>query len=151
VLAIQGIALGSMFVSLVWANVLLSLGQFRQILLISVSMLVLNGLLVAALIPLDGARGAAIATAIAEVVAAVVQALAVVRERPQLRPSLRILPLVALAAAMGLLPLSLTGVPVIVRLLISTILFGGVVLATRTLPPELMDLVPWRATRRGAD
>jgi O-antigen/teichoic acid export membrane protein len=150
VLAIQGIALGAMFVSLVWANVLLSLGRFRQILIISVAMLVLNGLLVAALIPLDGARGAAIATAIAEVVAVVVQALAVMRDRPQLRPSLRTLPLVALAAAVGLLPLALTGLPVIVRLLISTTLFGGVVLATRTLPPELMDLAPWMGKRRGA-
>jgi O-antigen/teichoic acid export membrane protein len=149
VLAIQGIALGAMFVSLVWANVLLSLGQFRQILVISVSMLLLNGLLVAALIPLDGARGAAIATAIAEVVAVVVQALTVVRARPQLRPSLRILPFVALAAAVGLLPLALTGLPVIVRLLISTILFGGVVLLTRALPRELMDLAPWMIKRRG--
>jgi Na+-driven multidrug efflux pump len=135
----------------VWANVLLSLGQFRQILMISVLMLVLNGLLVAALIPLDGARGAAIATAIAEVVAVIVQALFVVRQRPQLRPSLRTLPFVALAAAAGLIPLALTGLPVIVRLLISTTLFGSVVLLTRTLPPELMDLAPWMAKRRGGD
>ena len=104
VLAIQGIALGAMFVSLVWANAMLSLGEFRQILVISLSMLLLNALLVAALVPLDGARGAAVATAVAEIAAAVVQAAVVVRHRPQLRPSLRILPFVALAAAGGAPP-----------------------------------------------
>ncbi len=147
VLAIQGVALGAMFVSLVWANAMLSLGLFRGILVISVSMLLLNGILVSALIPLDGARGAAIATAIAEIAAVVVQAVAVVRDRPQLRPPLRILPFVALAAAVGLVPLAMTGLPVIVRLIISTTLFGGVVLITRSLPRELMDLAPWIGRR----
>jgi len=147
VLAIQGVALGAMFVSLVWANAMLSLGQFRAILVISVSMLLLNGVMVAALVPLDGARGAAIATAVAEIVAAIAQALAVVRARPQLRPSLRIAPFVALAAAVGLISLALTGLPVIVRLIISTALFGGVVLLTRSLPSELLDLAPWLGAR----
>jgi O-antigen/teichoic acid export membrane protein len=142
VLSIQGVALGAMFVSLVWANAMLSLGQYRQILVISVAALVLNGLLVAALVEADGARGAAIATTIAEIAAVIMQVVAVVRGRPALRPPLRILPFVALAAALGLLPLALTGLPVIVRLLISTVLFGGVVLITRSLPPELLDLVP---------
>ena len=53
------------------------------------------------------------------------------------------MPFVALAAAVGLTPLAMTGLPVIVRLVISTTLFGGVVLLTRTLPPELMNLAPW--------
>jgi hypothetical protein len=36
----------------------------------------------------------------------------------------------------------MTGLPVIVRLVISTTLFGSVVLLTRSLPRELMDLAP---------
>jgi O-antigen/teichoic acid export membrane protein len=144
VLAIQGIALATMFVSLVWGNALLSLSLFRVILLINVAALTFNALLVGSLVSLDGARGAAIATAAAEIVAAIVQMVAVVRGRPQLRPSLRPLPFVALAAAVGLLPMALTGIPVIVRLVISTVLFGGVVLVTRTLPSEMLDLLPWR-------
>lgn len=147
VLAIQGVALGAMFVSLVWANVLLSLGLFRLILAINVSILLLDALLVGALVPLDGARGAAIATAVAEIVAVIAQAVAVVRDRPQLRPSLRALPYVAIASALGLLPLLLTGLPVIFRVVISTVLFGGIVLVTRTLPVELLDLVPALGTR----
>ncbi len=147
VLAFQGVALAAMFVSLVWANALLSLGLFRVILVINVSALVLNALLVGALVPLDGARGAAIGTALAEIAGAAIQAVAVIRGRPHMRPSLRALPFVALATGVGLLPIALTGVPVIVRILISTVLFGGVIVLTRAFPDELLDLLPWTRER----
>ena len=62
VLAVQGVGLGAMFVSLVWANGLLGLGLYRQILAISVAGLVLTAALVAVLVPIDGAQGAAIGT-----------------------------------------------------------------------------------------
>lgn len=142
VLAFQGVALGAMFVSGVWANGLLSLGVYRQILLLNVAALLLNGLLVAVLVSLDGARGAAIGTAVAEIVAAIVLGVAVIRGRPQLRPSMRVLPRAALAAALGLTPLAMTGVPVIARIAISTTLFGITLLITGALPPELRALIP---------
>jgi O-antigen/teichoic acid export membrane protein len=151
VLAVQGVGLGAMFVSLVWAYGLLSLGLYRQILWISLSALALSAALVALLVPIDGARGAAIGTAVAEIAAAIVQAIAVVRGRPQLRPSTRSVPFIALAAAVGLLPLALTGLPVIVRLVISTTLFAGVILTTRAFPRELLDLLPWIANHRDDD
>jgi O-antigen/teichoic acid export membrane protein len=142
VLAIQGVGLGVMFVSAVWANGLLSLGLYRQILLINAAALLFNALLVTALVELDGARGAAIGTAIAETVAAILLAAAVIRGRPRLRPSMRVLPRVALAAALGLVPLAMTGIPVVVRLAISTALFGATLLISRALPPELEALIP---------
>lgn len=151
VLAIQGVALGAMFVSLVWAYALLSLGLYRQILMISVAALVLTAALVAPLVLLDGARGAAIGVAVAEIAAAMAQYLAVVSSRPQLRPSLRVLPRVAVAAGLGLVPLAFTGVPTIARLFISTALFGGVLLISRAFPPELIDLVPWIARHQPAE
>jgi len=149
VLAIQGIALGTLFVSTVWAYGLLSLGLFRQILAINVSALVLNAVLVAALIPVDGSRGAAIGTALAEITLAIVQAFAVVHGRPQLRPSLRVLPRVALAAALALSPLALTGVgvPTVGLVALSSVLFGATALLTRAFPRELLDLVPGSAGR----
>jgi O-antigen/teichoic acid export membrane protein len=150
VLAIQGVGLGAMFVSLVWAYGLLSLGLFRVILRLSVSALVLNALLVAPLVLLDGARGAAVGTGVAEIAVGVAQYLAVVRSRPQLRPSLRVLPYVAVAAALGLTPLALTGIPTIARLFISTTLFGIFLLATKAFPAELLDLVPWIDHRHDA-
>jgi O-antigen/teichoic acid export membrane protein len=152
VLAILGVALGAMFVSLVWANALLSLGVYRQILAISVCMLALSALLVGLLAPVDGARGAAIGVAVAEIVGAIVQAAAVIRGRPDLRPSLRVVPRVALATAVALTPLALTGAPVIVRLALSTLLYGIVVLVLRALPAELTSLLPAQLaqlTRRG--
>jgi O-antigen/teichoic acid export membrane protein len=142
VLAIQGVSLGAMCVSGVWANGLLSLGLYRQILVINVAALALNALLVSALIPLDGARGAAIGTGAAEIIAAIVLVVTVIRGRPQLRPSMRILPRVALAATLGLTPLAMTGVPVIARVAISTTLFGSALLITGALPPELRALIP---------
>jgi O-antigen/teichoic acid export membrane protein len=141
VLALQGIGLGAMFVSLVWGNGLLGLGEYRVLLCLSVCALMVNALLVTLLVSIDGARGAAIGTATAEILLALTQGIAVVRGRPQLRPSLRLLPYVALASALALTPLALTGVPVIARVAISTSLFAGVLLATRAYPPELLDLI----------
>jgi O-antigen/teichoic acid export membrane protein len=142
VLAIQGVALGIMFVSMVWASGLLSLGLYRQILLLNVAGLVLNGALVAALVSVDGARGAAIGTALAELAGALAQATVLIRGRPQLRPPLRVLPRVTLAAALGLTPLAMPGVPILARLAISSGLFAATVVATRALPTELRALLP---------
>lgn len=142
VLALQGVSLGAMFVSLVWANGLLGLGLYRVILQISLAGLIFTAALVAVLTVIDGAEGAAIGTSIGETALAIVQCLAVVRGRPALRPSLRVLPGVALAAAVGLAPLALTGIPVIVRLIVSTVLFATAILLTRAYPPELIDIVP---------
>lgn len=144
VLAVQGVTLGAMFVSLVWANALLSLGLYRKIMVLNVSALIGNALLVALLIPIDGARGAAIGTAVAEIAVGVAQAMTVIHGRPQLRPSLRVAPRVALATALGLLPLAFAGVPDIARVCISTALFGACVLATRAIPREALELIPWR-------
>ncbi|MFI5037023.1 MAG: oligosaccharide flippase family protein [Solirubrobacterales bacterium] len=151
VLAIQGVGLGAMFVSLVWAYALLSLGMYRTIMTLSVSALALNALLVTPLVLLDGARGAAIGTGVAEIAVGVAQCLAVVTSRPELRPSLRVFPRVAVAGAVGLAPLALTGIPTIARLSISTTLFGGFLLITKAFPPELLDLVPWSSSHRHED
>jgi O-antigen/teichoic acid export membrane protein len=144
VLAIQGVGLGAMFVSVVWGNGLVSLGVYRQILLINVSVLLLTAALVAALVALDGDRGASIGTAVGEVIAAVVQAVAVSRIDPRLRAPLSNLPRVAIAAAVALSPLalSLVGVPTILQLVISTALFAALLLALHALPAELRDLLP---------
>lgn len=142
VLALQGVGLGAMFVSLVWANGLLGLGLYRVILVISIAGLGLTAALVAALVLVDGAQGAAIGTSIGEIVLAITQCLAVVRHRPSLRPSLRIFPGVVLAATLGLAPMFLQGIPVIARLAISTPLFVAALLVTRAYPPELLDVLP---------
>jgi O-antigen/teichoic acid export membrane protein len=141
VLAIQGIALGVIFMNQTWSNVLLGLGVYRTILALAVGALALNATMVAVLVPLDGAKGAAIGTVIAEVVLALGQGIAVVRGRPHLRPSPKVVPWVALAAGLGLVPLAFTGLPVIARLAISTSVYALVLAAARAYPPELVDVV----------
>lgn len=148
VLALQGVALGAMFVSAVWANGLLSLGLYRQILLVNVGALLLNAALVAVLAGLDGARGAAVGTAVAEIAAAIALAAAVTRGRPALRPSARVLPRVALAAGLALTPLAMSTLPVVARMAISTALFAIALVLTGALPPELSALVPGSLARR---
>ena len=61
-LSIQCVGLGASFLGAVWANGLLSLHRYREILTISLAALFLGGALVAILVTLDGVQGAAIGT-----------------------------------------------------------------------------------------
>jgi O-antigen/teichoic acid export membrane protein len=116
----------------------------REILVINVSALAASTLLMCVLVPLDGAHGAAIGIAIGEVAAAILSGAILIARHPGLRPSFGVVPRTALAAAVGVIPLALP-VPVIVRLLLSTALFGAAIVATRALPPELRALLPGSA------
>ena len=150
VLALQGVALGAAFVSTVWANGLLGLGLFRQILWLNLAALIAAAGIVAALVELDGARGAAIGTIIAEVGVAIASAALVVRGRPALKPRLRVIPRVAFSAGLALTPLAIEGWPVIARLVLSTALYLAALILTGALPAELRALVPdWMHRSRG--
>lgn len=138
VLSIQGLALGAMFVGTIWGNVLLSLQRLRAIMYFNVAALVLGAVLVAVLVSLDGARGAAIATAITESTAALVGGIIVVRGDPRLKPSLASLPRVALAGACGAAP-ALLAAPVIVKLVLSSTIYAACLVALRLIPDELRE------------
>ncbi len=148
ILAWQGIGLGAMFVSAVWGNGMLGLGLFRQILIVNLLALAANAGVVALLVLADGARGAAIGTGLAEIGLALACAWCVIHGRPELRPPLRVVPRVILAAALGLAPLALTGLPAVVRLAISMTLFAGTIVLTRALPSELSAVLPERLQAR---
>jgi len=148
VLQILGVALVGTFATAVWGNGLLSLRRHGDLLTITVSALVISAALIAALIELDGAIGAAIGLAAGEVGMAVATGTILARRSDELRPSLRIVPLVGMASAVALTPMLATGVPVIVRLAVSTILYAVVLLLTRALPPELDALLPAGVVRR---
>ncbi len=142
-----GVALAGTFVSVVWSNALLSLRRHADLLRINLGALCMGILLIGALAALDGAAGAAAGLAASEITAAVVTAIVVVRRRPSLHPSLRVLPRAGLAAAVALAPMLLPGTPVIARLAISTSLYLAVLLLTRALPPELGALLPGESAR----
>ncbi|MGI8803019.1 MAG: oligosaccharide flippase family protein, partial [Solirubrobacteraceae bacterium] len=71
VLVISAVALGAAFVGSLWGNVLLSQRRYRELVVLNAGAVLLLGGLLAVLIPLDGARGAAVATAAAELTVAV--------------------------------------------------------------------------------
>ena len=87
VLAIQGVGLGADFCGAVWSNGLLSLGRYREILVINLLALLLGALLIALLVSVDGAGGSAMATAAGEIVLAVSSGCVLARSRPLARAS----------------------------------------------------------------
>ena len=70
VLAVQGIAVGTTFVSAVWGYGMLSLHLHRLILIFNLSMLLLVGVVVGVSVEIGGAQGAAIGIAATEIVRA---------------------------------------------------------------------------------
>ncbi len=150
VLAIEGIGLGASFVGAVWANCMLSLRLNREILIVNAALLLFSAIAIGVLVELDGARGAAIGTAAGEILAALACAVAVIRGRPDLRASPRVWPKVALAALAALSPLLIDGLPIILRLVLSSLLYGAVLALTRALPAELKALLPLPRARPGA-
>jgi len=142
VLAFGGLGLGAMFINAVWSYGLLSLGEFKAILRINTSALIFNAILVAPLVEIAGARGAAIGTSITEVLVAVVQGWAFTRTGHPVRTSLGIVPRVLLASGMALVPLALTAIPTLGRLVISVAVFTAIVALTHAIPREVYQFLP---------
>jgi lipopolysaccharide exporter len=136
VLAIQGIGLAATFVSTVWGYGMLSLHMHRLILVFTLASLLAVAVLVAAMTTLEGAVGAAIGTSAVEVGVAVSSGVLLAANRPHLRPRLTVVPKVALAAGLGatMLPVDL---PAIIRLAISSVIYGAMLLLTKAFPEEL--------------
>jgi O-antigen/teichoic acid export membrane protein len=144
VLAVQGIAVGTTFVSAVWGYGMLSLHLHRLILIFNLSMLLLVGVVVGVSVEIGGAQGAAIGIAATEIVGATACGLLLFRGRPHLVPRLRVLPRVAVAALVAATPALVDGLPVIVRVILSTILYVIVLLALKAPPVELYEAMPAR-------
>jgi O-antigen/teichoic acid export membrane protein len=142
VLAFQGVAIGAVFVSSVWAYGLLSLGLHRTILIFNLTLLAAVAVVVAILASLDGAVGAAIGTAAVEIASAIAGAIVLAHGRPHLRLSLRVLPKVAVAAAFGAAPVLLAAsIPSIARVCLSSLLYAAVLLLLGAFPPELRAIL----------
>jgi O-antigen/teichoic acid export membrane protein len=147
ILAIQGVGLAASFSGAVWSNGLLSIGRYRAILTISLSALVGGGVLVAVLVSIDGAKGAAIGTAVGELVIALLTGAALARADPALRPPLRVVPAVALAAALAVASTAVE-VPVLVSVAIALVIYTAAVFALGAIPEELTEQFRLRARLR---
>ena len=143
VLAIQGVGLAASFVGAVWSYGLLSIGRYREILAINLFALLVGGALVAVLVSVDGARGAAIATAIDELVLAVLSGSALARAERSLSPPLRIVPLVALALALAVAS-TLFEIPVLASVALAAAVYLAAAFALGAVPEDLRQRLPWR-------
>jgi len=139
ILAIQGVALGGTFVGAVWANALLSLGRHRDILVLNTGALLLGAPLVAALVVLDGARGAAIATAAVEVLLPLCGGWLLRHRHPEVFPSLSVVPRVALAAAVAVLPWLVPGLGSLPRVVLASGIYVILLSVQGAVPVELHD------------
>jgi O-antigen/teichoic acid export membrane protein len=143
VLRLQAIALLGGFLAATWSYTLLSLRMHGALLRVTLVGLAASIALSAALVPSMGAKGASIASAICEFVVAAGYLTALVRRHAHLRPDLRTLPRVAVAAAAAVCVL-LLGLSSIVLWAIATAVYVALLLALRAFPPELLHVLPRR-------
>jgi PST family polysaccharide transporter len=137
-LAIQGTGLGASFVGAVWANGLLGLGRYREILVVNLLALVAGSCLIVVLVVLDGVHGAAIATAATEGAGAVLNGIMLVRTDRLLKPPLAIVPRVAVALGLAALT-TLLSLPVLVSLVVASAVYVAAVVILGAVPAEVFD------------
>jgi O-antigen/teichoic acid export membrane protein len=137
VLRLLSVALVTSFLVATWSFALLSLKCFREILWANLiaAIVAIAGTLILA--PGMGARGAALATVIAEAALVIAAVYLLRRARPLLSPDLGIVPKVALAAALAIGVALVVPAPSVVLAGLAGLVYTGVVLALRAVPPEL--------------
>jgi len=149
VLQIQGLALIASFALAGWSFALLSLKLYKGLLLANLAAFLVSCSLTIVLASSNGAKGAAIATLCGESVLAIGSLFALLYGHPEFRPKLGVVLKVAIAAAPAVVLALLSGVPSIVRALLAVAVYAVLLLVTRAVPAEVVELLPARL-RRGA-
>jgi O-antigen/teichoic acid export membrane protein len=144
VLQIQGLALIASFVLAGWSFALLSLKRYKGLLLVNLAAFLVSCSLTAVLASNDGATGAAIATLCGESVLALASLLVLLNGHPELRPKLGIVLKVTLAAAPAIVLALLSDVPSLVRTVLALAVYGLLIVITRAVPAEVVELLPVR-------
>jgi O-antigen/teichoic acid export membrane protein len=142
VLRIQGIALIATFMGAVLGYALLSLGRYRDVLVINLAILVLSGVLTGVLASKYGALGAASATTAVEIVYTGTLAVAVVRAGARPQVSVGAMPRAVLAALLGALAMIPPELPNVVRPVLAVTVYCGALLVLRAVPRELLEQIP---------
>jgi O-antigen/teichoic acid export membrane protein len=147
VLSIQGLVMVTVFVT--QACVVVLVATHRQTDIVRANFVGLLLILVAAaiLLPLDGARGGAIAVVLADVGLAAMM-LVMVR-RAGVRLGLGLAPRIAAAAAIGAAAGLIPGLPDLPSTVLALVAFAVAALAMKAVPGEVLDALPLRL-RRGA-
>jgi O-antigen/teichoic acid export membrane protein len=145
VLRVQAFTLLMVFAYTTWGAALVALRRHGALIASTAIALVVNAAGVAVLGAAHGARGAALATVIADGVALVANGWFLSRTGTPVRPSLGVIPRVALAAAPASL-LWFAPVPDLAKAALATVVYGVMLLVLRAVPEEL--LVELRRLRR---
>ena len=144
VLRIQAGAMAVSYLVAVWATALWAMRRQKALAWANLVGVMVAGGLVGALVPRHGAEGAAVAMLAAELLLAGMYGYAVMHDRPDLRPSLELVPRIAIAAiAAGLVwfvPISDVGL-----VALGSLVYAAVLIAVRGVPRDL-----WAAVRRKA-
>ena len=145
VLRIQSVAIAAAFVTQLGTFGLVAVHRQRALVLVNALALATVLVLGYALIPPLQADGSALAASIGETLLALAAMTMLVRARPALRPDLRYVPKLALAAALGgacaLLPL-----PDAACAVLAFGVYAGVALLLRVVPEELLEALLRRRT-----
>ena len=144
VLEIQGTALIATFVLAGWSFALLSLKRYKGVLLANLAAFLVSCSSTIVLASSHGATGAAVATVCGETVLALGLLVALLHGHPELRPQLGIVLKVALAMAPGIVIALLSGLPSLVRALLALSVYALLILLTRAVPAEVLELLPAR-------
>jgi O-antigen/teichoic acid export membrane protein len=147
VLQLQGVALIASFVLAGWSFALLSLERYKQVLVANLLAFLVSCSLTSILASSHGALGAALASVCAESALALGLLVALARERPDLRPRLGFVLKVALAGAPAAVLALRWGASSPVRMLLALGLYGVLIVLTRAVPGEVVELLPGRARR----
>jgi O-antigen/teichoic acid export membrane protein len=140
-LQILGAGIVGTFLVATWALALLSLRLYRELIWVNGGAVAAAILLSAILIPSHGARGAAVVTATLEVALALAYGLVLARRRPDLRPSLKHVPRVALALAVAFAVGALLPVYSLIAAVIAAVVLVVLLLVLGVVPEEFLQAI----------
>jgi O-antigen/teichoic acid export membrane protein len=143
-LQIMGAGIVGTFLVAIWAFALLSLRLYRDLIVVNGLVVALAVVLCAVLIPAHEARGAAIVTATLEITLAGAYAAVLGYRRPELRPSLRLVPRVALACAAAFVVAAVLPVHPVIAVFVGSVVMLGGLIALRALPAEFLQALRQR-------
>jgi O-antigen/teichoic acid export membrane protein len=147
VLRILAIGVLATFLVAAWGFVLLSLERYRDLVIANASVLLLAVVLSIVLIPAFGAEGSGAVTASLEICLAAAYGVLIARRRPDLVPSVAIVPKVALAlAAAFAVGIPLLAVHPVVATATGAGAYAAVLWVLKAIPPELLAALRRRRT-----
>lgn len=139
VLVILAFALAPTFLNVAWQTGLLSLRRHRELLVVNGVALVFVVGLTFILVPLAGARGAAVTFVAGEVLLMSSSAATLLRAYPALRPELRLVPRLVLATACALAVALIPPVGAVAGTVLATAVYFAVLAALGAVPTEVRD------------